>query len=230
MNFSVISSATSLMGEPLKAFVSEKVSEKWLFILGGVHGDEPEGIFMARQLLDRLSKKNLSLSIVIFPLVNPDGYRLNTRGNAAGVDLNRNLPTSDFSEHFTESKYNPGPKALSEPESRFIVLLMKDHTPGFILSFHSWEKFILNTNGDCLPVAEFLSQHNHYPIAGDIGYPTPGSMGTYSVEAFDCPTLTFECPMNSRDKTLCDIWNENEKAFELLFDSPLLNFYKVTCS
>ena len=202
MNFSVISSATSRMGEPLKAFVSEKVSEKWLFILGGVHGDEPESIFMAHQLLDRLSRENLPLSVVIFPLVNPDGYRLNTRGNAAGVDLNRNLPTADFSPHFTESKYNPGPNALSEPESRFLVSLLKDHPPGLILSFHSWEKFILNTNGDCLRVAEFLSHHNHCPIADDIGYPTPGSMGTFSVEAYGCPTLTFECPMNSKNKTL----------------------------
>ena len=86
-----------------------------------------------------------------------------------------------------------------------------------IISVHSW-KPIINYNGDCKDVAEYLAGHNGYEIADDIGYPTPGSLGTYGPEVLNCPVLTFECPtLEDFDVKLSEIWEKNESAFKGIF-------------
>ena len=43
-----------------------------------------------------------------------------------------------------------------------------------------------------LLIAEKVSELSGYPIQADIGYPTPGSFGTYSGIELKVPTLTVE--------------------------------------
>ncbi len=109
----------------------------------------------------------------------------------------------------TQAKYNPGPKPLSEPENQFLVKLLDKYKPGLIISFHTW-KPILNFNGDCQDIAEYLNLFNKYEMAGDIGYPTPGSLGSFGVEKYKSPVLTFECPeLKTHRESPKDIWKEN---------------------
>ncbi|MGE0207339.1 MAG: hypothetical protein AB7R69_05830 [Candidatus Babeliales bacterium] len=138
------------------------------------------------------------------------------------MDLNRNLPTKDWSAAASKPKYNPGPKALSEPENQFLVKLLDKYKPGLIISFHTW-KPILNYNGDCKDVADFFHAFNQYEMASDIGYPTPGSLGTFAVEKYNSPVLTFECPeLKTHRETLKQIWEENEEGLKKFFQSDLV--------
>jgi murein peptide amidase A len=67
-----------------------------LLILGGVHGDEVEGVVLANAILGRLlTNDDLRLRLTLVPTFNLDGVLAKTRGNARHVDLNRNLPTKD---------------------------------------------------------------------------------------------------------------------------------------
>ena len=50
---------------------------------------------------------------------------------------------------------------------------------------------MLNTNGD-VPEAQVIARHTGYVIEPDIGYPTPGSLGTYAAFENKIPTLTYE--------------------------------------
>jgi protein MpaA len=59
-----------------------------LYIGAGIHGDEPSGPTALVQLLRENQWPDVNLWLV--PCVNPTGYRLNTRENKAGIDLNRN--------------------------------------------------------------------------------------------------------------------------------------------
>ena len=60
-------------------------------------------------------------------------------------------------------------------------------------------------------------------MAGDIGYPTPGSLGTYAVEKYGAPVLTFECPeLKNHKGNLKDIWMENEEGLKKFFASDLV--------
>jgi protein MpaA len=63
--------------------------------------------------------------------------------------------------------------------------------PKFILSLHSWYP-VLNVNGDCAAEAEVLSAWTGYRIDDDIGYPTPGCLGTFAGLERTSPTLTYE--------------------------------------
>lgn len=162
-----------------------------VLILGGVHGDEPEGIVAAKGLIENFRNNfNLNLNLTIVPEFNPEGMLLKTRGNSNKVDLNRNLPTKDWSPVAATERYYPGPKALSEIENTFLVDWIKKEKPDVIYSLHSW-KPMLNTNGD-LPEAVEIAKHTGYVIEPDIGYPTPGSLGTYAGLENKIPTLTYE--------------------------------------
>ena len=50
---------------------------------------------------------------------------------------------------------------------------------------------MLNTNGE-IPEAVVIAKHTGYIIEPDIGYPTPGSLGTYAGLENKIPTLTYE--------------------------------------
>lgn len=162
-----------------------------VLIIGGVHGDEPEGVVGARGLLEVFRQNyNLDLNIVIVPELNPEGVLLKTRGNSNKVDLNRNLPTKDWTSVAATERYYPGPTALSEKENQALVTWLKENKTDFIISLHSW-KPMLNTNGN-VPEAKVIAQHTGYVIEPDIGYPTPGSLGTYAGFENGMPTLTYE--------------------------------------
>ena len=92
-----------------------------------------------------------------------------------------------------------------------------------MISLHSWKPFI-NYNGNCKDVAEFLSSYNHYEIVGEIidGHPTPGSLGEYAPQKYNCPVLTFECPVISDSLNFDQIWLENKQAFMKLLQSELV--------
>ncbi len=185
--------AQTTLGLPVHAYqwtTSDSKAVKVL-ILGGVHGDEPEGIVAAKGLIEHFrNQMSLNLHLTIVPEFNPEGMLLKTRGNSNKVDLNRNLPTQDWSPIAATKRYYPGPRALSEKENQYLVDWITNEKPDVIYSLHSW-KPMLNTNGD-LPEAIEISKLTGYVIEPDIGYPTPGSLGTYAGFEKKIPTLTYE--------------------------------------
>jgi protein MpaA len=223
MIFTELEPGKTVEGHQILAYKTDVKAEKYLYLLAGTHGDEVEGIHVLNELFNWLKHEHSlrDLPIVVLPILNVDGYRASTRVNAHMVDLNRNYPTKDWSAVASQPKYNPGPKALSEPENQYLVKLLDKYRPGFIISFHTW-KPILNFNGDCQDVAEYLSTYNKYPIAGDIGYPTPGSFGAFVPDKYKSGVLTFECPPLSDDLGFKEIWNENEKGLKDFMQSDLL--------
>lgn len=224
MIFSEIEKGKSLEGLEIPVFKTDIKAQKYLYLIGGVHGDEVEGVYVLKELFQWLKNEHSlkDLPMIVLPILNVDGYRTNSRVNAHLVDLNRNLPTKDWSTVHAKPRYNPGPRPLSEPENQFLVKLFDKYRPGIIISFHTW-KPILNYNGDCKDLAEYLAGFNSYEIASDIGYPTPGSLGTFGVEKYNSGVLTFECPeLKKHKETLKEIWVENEQGLKGLFQSDLI--------
>lgn len=223
MEFTDLRPGRSVEQSDIHAIKSSLSNGKYLYLLAGVHGDEVEGIYLLKELIGAKEIWNkFKIPTIIIPILNVDGYRRGTRINAHGVDLNRNLPSLNWSKEFQEDQFNPGPTPLSEPENQFLHKLFLKHPPAFAISFHSW-KPVLNYNGDCKDVAEFLHEHNKYPVESSIGYATPGSLGDYLPEKYSAPVLTFECPKLDSKRTLKSIWDENRSAFVQLFHSEILN-------
>lgn len=180
-----------------------------LLVLGGVHGDEVEGVVLANAMLGRLLEFNdLRLRLTLVPTFNLDGVLAQTRGNARGVDLNRNLPTKDWSSIATTPRYQPGPFALSESENKALVHFIENEKPQFIISLHSW-KPMLNINEPprsnlCARVAQMIASHTGDVIEPTIGYSTPGCLGTYAGLERSIPTITYEIERGLNAKKVID--------------------------
>jgi len=61
-----------------------------MLVFGDIHGDETAGMRITRRLIAAPAPAGIELLVV--PTINPDGVVAVTRGNAHGVDLNRNFP------------------------------------------------------------------------------------------------------------------------------------------
>jgi murein peptide amidase A len=182
---------TSALGMAIPAFKFGSSGPKVL-ILGGVHGNEVEGYVVAYGLLKEFTGKyGFGLQITLVPAFNIDGVCLHTRHNGHGVDLNRNLPTQDWNPKAFDPKYPPGPSANSEPENKALTAWLETEKPAFVLSLHSWHP-LLNVNGECVAEAQAIKALTGYEIKEEIGYPTPGCLGTYAGLERGMPTLTYE--------------------------------------
>lgn len=197
--------AQSHQGHPLELVclrAPKSPQAPWLLI-GGMHGDEPEGRILAQQLLstiEALSAQQQSQlrPFYLIPDLNPDGHALATRTNGQGVDLNRNFPSRDWSPLYQEARYNPGPRPQSEPEVQALVRLIEKAQPSLIIHFHSWKPAVVLTGPPELEQAHTLSQKSGYPLQLDIGYPTPGSLGQWAWRDCGIPVICTEerenCP------------------------------------
>ncbi len=163
-----------------------------LVVLAGVHGDEIEGVWAGYGLLRAMSEKfEIPARVTLVPAFNLDGVLARERRNARHVDLNRNLPTRDWTSEVATERYFPGLTANSESENQALVAFLEREKPKYVVSLHSW-KPMLNINGDCRPEAEAIAKKTGYVIEETIGYPTPGCLGTYAGIERGMPTLTYE--------------------------------------
>jgi protein MpaA len=179
------------IGLPIPAYRWERGGPE-ILILGGVHGDETEGVVCAYGLYEELSRSfPFQLNLTLVPAFNLDGVLAKSRLNGRSVDLNRNLPTNDWNPQAFNERYPPGPHANSEPENQALVRYLNERKPRWVLSLHSW-KPMLNVNGLCHEEAEAIRAKTGYIIEESIGYPTPGCLGTYAGLERDMPTLTYE--------------------------------------
>ena len=121
----------SVDGRPIVGYeIGNPASSRRELVVGCIHGNETAGIAIARRL-ERMTLTNVDLWVV--PVLNPDGVAAGTRGNAHGVDLNRNFP---YRWQPRSGVYYSGPRPLSEPESRTASRLIRRFRPQVSIWFH----------------------------------------------------------------------------------------------
>jgi protein MpaA len=189
---------TSVDGIPLTVYLPHSSSAE-ILILAAIHGDEPETTVAVSEALRCLPTGNLQAAVILCG--NPDGMLRGTRGNARGVDLNRNFPTSNWRTDpvFYKSRANdardialsPGAEAASEPETRALIALIERLEPRAVVSLHSALACIDDSGASHL--GRQLADRCALPFLTEIGYPTPGSMGTWAGErGLNLVTLELE--------------------------------------
>ncbi|WP_437903232.1 M14 family metallopeptidase [Sorangium sp. So ce327] len=145
-------------------------------ILSGIHPLEWIGIEAHLALLDRLATQDLGgRSILAVPIVNPDGLlrvEMNlragrhryVRGNARGVDLNRNFDAGWYErgliQRFIGLLFSPGSRPASEPEVEAIAHALSSRRIDRALSLHSAGGAVLYPPAHSLwPVADAAEHH-----------------------------------------------------------------------
>ncbi len=184
----------SVQNRPIEAVEFGSGAEVTL-VLGGFHGDERAAAELARALchwLPRIGDRIDGRRVVLVPLVNPDGYATHSRRNARGVDLNRNFPTANWRAGTDRPRTHPGPAPASEPETRAVIDLVETLRPAKIVSIHDPLKVNNHDGPGAAAIARAMAAVNGYPVSGYIGYPTPGSFGTWAGKERGIAVVTLE--------------------------------------
>lgn len=183
-------------------------------IVAGIHGDEPQSVHVAERLIGRLGSGEAP-GVVIVPCVNPDGYEARCRLNGRGVDLNRNFPTGDWATSPSGGRYWGGPAPASEPETRAVMQVVERFGPRWIVAIHTigGGRECNNFDGPGREEAEFLSEFNGLAVREDIGYATPGSLGTWAGRERGIAVITLELPDDLPEEACWSLAGEGLEAF-----------------
>lgn len=201
---------------------------KQILVIGGTHGVEPQSTYVVKNLAKHFKLveqkipelENLfdcykgqiasGLQLTMIPDLNRYGLENNTRGNVRGVDLNRNMPAENWSPNCSNQAYSPGIYPASELETQALVKIIQRGNFDLILSLHT-NHYVANPNppqvnfdglilSDGYKEAVRLGELLELPVTEDIGYPTPGSLGSYAKEKnIPCITLELDDKYTSED-------------------------------
>lgn len=171
-------------------------------IIATIHGNEDAGTPLVRRLSRHLQKNTVLLEgrkVVIIPVLNPDGRAARVRYNARGVDLNRNFESNNR----VNNQVN-GQKALSEPESEILTRIITEYRPNKIVALHQ-PLSCVDYDGPGRGLAQAMAEHCPLPVK-KLGA-RAGSLGAYSGETLNIPTITLE--MNASDSRLSEqaLWD-----------------------
>ena len=181
--------------------VKDRKPQGRILIVGGTHGDELTSVSVVIRWIEKLNRHHSGLfHWHLVPMMNPDGVlkRGATRTNENGVDLNRNMPSDDWSrnalKYWVEKggkdprKY-PGEAASSEPETQWLIDEINSFKPDAIISVHA-PYGVVDFDSLLLKAAPKSLGKLHLNLLGTY----PGSLGNYAGINLNIPVITLELP------------------------------------
>lgn len=191
----------SLKGKPIRAW-RFGCGSKRLLVIGGVHGNElgdDVAFALVRYLQANPSAVATDTEIHIIACLNPDGAARGARGNVHRVDLNRNMPTSDWRRRLDRRDLSArlgltgGRRPGSEPETRALLGYTRDTTFTVMVSLHSRAALIDFAGPGARPIAARISAACGLKV-GVLSYERyiHGSMGRYFSQVLGIPSVTVE--------------------------------------
>lgn len=168
----------SVRGRPIVVFENGTSPARLkVLVVGAIHGDETAGMRIARRLI--AGDLPAQTTLLVVPTINPDGVAAHTRGNARGVDLNRNFPY--HWRPLAGSEYS-GPGRFSEPETRAAYALILRERPDLTIWFHQPFGLVDRPNGNPFAAQRF-AQLTGLPLIRLPG-PYPGSASRWQNQTF----------------------------------------------
>jgi murein peptide amidase A len=188
----------SVLGLPLEVWRPSQRCE--LLVFAAIHGEEPETTYALSRALRQLGAPPERAAVILS--ANPDGVLRGTRCNARGVDLNRNFPSSSWRagpvtsrstiEDPSDVVLSTGSGPGSEPEVQALLALIGELRPDAAVALHAPLACIDDANASALGAR--LAARTGMPLVRDVGYPTPGSFGSWGGE-HGIPVVTYEFPL-----------------------------------
>jgi protein MpaA len=195
----------SVEGRPIRLVVLGDGPDTVL-LLASIHGRESAGTPLLIRLEARLLEEPALLAgrrVLLVPEANPDGMARGTRGNARGVDLNRNFPAENF-------RPGPGgPEPLSEPESRALAAVIREHRPERVVTLHE-PIAVVDYDGPGRDLAHAMGRACRLPVR-KLGA-RPGSLGSWVGITLETPIVTLELPRTARTTAPEALWTRHGPA------------------
>ena len=131
----------SHLGRPILAVQIQDSPHRPVIAIGSIHGDESMGLEVVERLRNSPDIPE-GLNLWIIPTVNPDGLAASVRGNARGVDLNRNFATDDWRFVGQGSEKYSGEAAASEVETRAVQQFVLEQQPLLVVWWHQFGYYV----------------------------------------------------------------------------------------
>jgi hypothetical protein len=190
----VIRLGHSVQGREIEAVrLGVRTSRRKVLVVGAIHGDEKAGPRVIRALRKRWRGiRNVDLWTV--STVNPDGVAHDTRGNAHGVDLNRNFPYR-WRHSARGGGYYGGPHPFSEPESRVVRDLINQLRPDVTIWYHQpWGQVLAPCHGPARLERRY-SRVSGIPMKRCRGQHLPGTATSWQEHKYgDTTAFVVELP------------------------------------
>ncbi|HEX9164504.1 MAG TPA: murein tripeptide amidase MpaA [Gemmatimonadales bacterium] len=197
----------SVLGLPLEVWRPR--GDCRLLVFAGIHGEEPETTYALSRALRQFPDPLPHSAVVL--AANPDGLIRGTRGNARGVDLNRNFPSRNWTpapvthrstlEDPSDVLLSPGNAPGSEPEVQALLALIGELKPRAVVALHAPLACIDDAHDTAL--GRRLAARTRMPLVRDVGYPTPGSFGSWGTD-HGVPVVTYEFPIAATEVLMRD--------------------------
>lgn len=131
----------SHLGRPIVAVQIQDSPHRPVIAIGSIHGDESMGLEVVERLRNSPDIPE-GLNLWIIPTVNPDGLAASVRGNARGVDLNRNFATDDWQFVGQGSEKYSGEAAASEVETKAVQQFVLEQQPLLVVWWHQFGYYV----------------------------------------------------------------------------------------
>ena len=175
---------TSVEGRGVYAYYFGAGSKKIIFY-AAMHGSEANTKYTLTYWMDELEKNIDNIpsdkTVIVVPVLNPDGIANESRFNSNGVDINRNFSSSTWtSGTYFLSQYYPnggGVAPFCEPETRAIRDLITRENPYLTLSYHSAAGYVVPSN-----TSRGIELGNVYSSLSGYRYVAPGTQGAFTYD------------------------------------------------
>ena len=126
-------------------------------------------------------------------------------------DLNRNFPADNWRLGRSRGRHYGSTHAGSEPETQAIMRAVESLRPQRVISIHNMGGGgnCNNYDGTAESLARLMHSRNGYPVKASIGYPTPGSFGSWAGVDAGIPVITLELPRRESGQAA---WEANREA------------------
>jgi protein MpaA len=189
----IVEFGESVNGKDLRAVrLGDPEAERKALVVGSIHGNETAGHRVVAALRKRAEKIG-DVDLWVVRTVNPDGVRADRRGNARGVDLNRNFPYRWRGNPPSSLEY-AGPRSLSEPESRAVARLAKRLEPAVSVWYHQpWGEVLLPCKGKAA-IEKRYARIARLPTNRCRGQKLPGTVASWQDHRFGGESFVVELP------------------------------------
>ena len=180
----------SVDGRPILAVERGTRGGTPVLVIGVIHGDEQAGVAILERLATLPVPPGVDLWLV--ESMNPDGQVVPQRGNADGVDLNRNFPDGWGPIGTPGDGQYAGTGPASEPETQAIVALVDLIGPELTLFYHQDLNRLSPSNGFEGELKERYSALTGLPIERITGGTYTGVAATWIRKQTGNPSFIVE--------------------------------------